>query len=365
MDCRKCGKDIPDGSAYCLYCGVKQAITRTPRTRGNGQGCAYQRGSTWTAIWTERTYLDAEGKMHQKRRTKGGFKTRTAALKCAAHPPRETDPAPTLREYWHTWSQGQMREVGKSKQIAYKIAWDKLADIADRRIDELTIARLQRTIDEQADTYYPAKDMKVLLSHLYQLAMAEGKAQRNLTEFLRLPKLEEKKMEAFTEMEIRRLWDSYGDGNSFLGYVLLMIYTGMMPGELFRLEPKMISWSTREIIGCGMKTKKRMETPMVFPSFLVPVLADLVDRTSDRTGRVVAMHPDTFRKEYALALHRANVRPLPPYSCRHTTATALALGNVSPLVIKEIMRHTRIATTQRYVHPDMSAALKAVEDMCR
>lgn len=366
MKCRKCKADIPDDALFCAYCGIKQDVEKkSPRTRGNGQGCAVQRGSTWRAVWTECTYLDDDGKLRQKRRTKDGFKTKTAALKYAANPPRKEAPAFTLREYWRTWSKGAMLDIGKSKQTAYKIAWEKLSSIADQRIDALTIEQLQRTVDEHAATYYPAKDMRVLLSHLYKLAMAEGKVQRNLSEFIRLPKLEEKEMEAFSETEIRRMWESYKAGNENMGYILLMIYTGMMPGELYKLEPRMIQWSTHEIVGCGLKTKKRRETPMVFPSFLVPVLVDLVDRASEKTGRLLAMHPDTFRKEYALALQRANVRYLPPYSCRHTTATALALGNVAPSVIQEIMRHTRLSTTQRYIHPDVSDALKAVEEMVR
>jgi len=32
--------------------------------------------------------------------------------------------------------------------------------------------------------------------------------------------------------------------------------------------------------------------------------------------------------------------------CRHTTATALALGNIAPSVIQEVMRHTKFNTTQ-------------------
>ena len=57
------------------------------------------------------------------------------------------------------------------------------------------------------------------------------------------------------------------------------------------------------------------------------------------------------------------MRKLPPYSCRHTTATALALGNIAPSVIQEVMRHTKFATTQRYIHPDTTSALAAVNQL--
>ena len=61
MKCRKCKADIPDDALFCAYCGIKQDVEKkSPRTRGNGQGCAVQRGSTWRAVWTECTYLDDE-----------------------------------------------------------------------------------------------------------------------------------------------------------------------------------------------------------------------------------------------------------------------------------------------------------------
>ena len=62
-------------------------------------------------------------------------------------------------------------------------------------------------------------------------------------------------------------------------------------------------------------------------------------------------------------LKLAGVRDLPPYSCRHTTATALALGNIAPSVIQEVMRHTKFSTTQRYIHPDMASAHFAINSL--
>ena len=76
MECIKCKKEIPDGAPYCCWCGKKQEAQRN-RTRGNGQGNAYQRGKTWTARWTEKTYLDENDKLHQKMKTKGGFMPRS------------------------------------------------------------------------------------------------------------------------------------------------------------------------------------------------------------------------------------------------------------------------------------------------
>lgn len=364
MKCRKCRAEIPDGSKFCLTCGAKQEAKRNSKTRGNGQGCAIKRGNCWTAVWTEEIYPDPETKkIHQKRRWKGGFKTKTAALAFAANPAQEQPQAPTLRSYWEGWKKSDLLDLSKSKQTAYNIAWGKLEQLAGRAMDTLTINDLQSCVDAKASTYYPAKDMKTLLSHLYRRAVAEGHARTNLADFIRLPALDEKELQPFTEPELHKLWEAYGKGNAFIGFILLMIYSGMMPGELLALKAEMIDWDAHEIKGCGLKTKKRKETPIVFPEMIGPVLSTLVENSKSRVGYVLGMNKDNFYQEYHAALKSAGVRDLPPYSCRHTTATALALGNIAPSVIQEVMRHTKFSTTQRYIHPDNTSAHNAINTM--
>ena len=367
MICPKCRAELPENARFCCQCGKKLGDPRKPstRTRGNGQGSAIKRGNTWTAIWTTEIYPDPEKRtIHQVRKWKGGFKTKREALAYAAAPPKEEKPSPTLRSYWMTWSSSDLLDLSKSKQTAFKIAWSKLEELAPIRMDELTIGRLQECVDRKAPTYYPAKDMKTVLSHLYKRAVAEGNARTNLSEFIRLPPLEEKEMQPFTEEELHKLWKAYGDGDRIIGFVLLMIYTGMMPGELAKFTPEMVNWDKGEILGCGLKTKKRKQTPIVIPAMLEPVLHHLID-TSEGAKYVVDMNRWTFYDEYHEALKKAGVRDLPPYSCRHTTATALALGNIAPSVIQEVMRHTKFSTTQRYIHPDRQAALDAVNTLGR
>lgn len=264
MKCRKCHAEIPDKSNFCCVCGVKQTVQHTPKKRGNGQGYALKRGNTWTAYWTTGFYVTENGKSVQKRKSKGGFKTKKDALIFAANPAPAANKVPTLRTYWEGWERTELDALSKSKQTAFKIAWGKLRILSDVEMDSLTIDMIQGCIDEKAQTYYPAKDMKTILSHLFRRAVAEGNARTNLTDFIKLPRLEEKEMQPFTEDELKKLWDAYGRGDIFIGFVLLMVYSGMMPGELLTLKIDMIDWEMHEIRGCGLKTKKRKKLPSYF-----------------------------------------------------------------------------------------------------
>lgn len=68
------------------------------------------------------------------------------------------------------------------------------------------------------------------------MADADGIGNPRLPSYIKLPTLEEKEGEAFTEDEIAALWSAYDSGVADCGYILMMIYTGMMPGELCLLK---------------------------------------------------------------------------------------------------------------------------------
>ena len=366
MKCIKCQAEIPDNSKFCNLCGVSQESKRTPKhktkSRGNGQGTVYKLPS---GKWCAEVTLGYDGDRRLKR-TKSGFKTKKEALDyipTLKHAKPANRKVITLETLWQSLSKSSMVKVSKSKQTHFKTAHNKINDILYDEINTLTIDNLQDVVDDKAPTYYPAKDIKTLLSHLYKRAVAEGVVSTNLAEYIELPSLEEKEQSAFTEEELLKLWKDYGNGNKFTGYLLLMIYSGMMPGELFRAEKAMINWDEQCIEGCGLKTKKRKSTPIVIADMMIPVLKDLCQYS--QTDKILNVRREVFYDQYKETLQRCGCRPLRPYSCRHTTATALALGNIAPSVIQEVMRHTKFSTTQKYIHVDTSPMLNAVNEILK
>ena len=51
MICTKCKTEVVQGAIFCHQCGRKLITQKKSRTksRGNGTGTAFKRGSTWTA----------------------------------------------------------------------------------------------------------------------------------------------------------------------------------------------------------------------------------------------------------------------------------------------------------------------------
>ncbi len=366
MICPKCKQTPQEDAIFCPYCGKKLITTNKRRTksRGNGTGTAFKRGSTWTAqVVYDRVVVADDKPLKKLTRSKGGFKTREDALRyCPTlkNGPQKPVLAPPLAHYWDTYKGGPYEALSASKQQAYRTAWNKLEKIHDTRIDQLTVSDLQKLVSEKCSTYYTARDVRTLLISLFRIASAEGYVRQEIPTFIRLPALEEKEQTPFSQTEQAALWKRYEDGDLRAAVPLLMIYTGMMPGEAMRLRVNQIDIPGRRIHGAGMKTKVRKSTDIVLADQIVPLVQDLIDHAQP-SGYIWKRFERVWYEDYHAVLKDAGCRDLPPYSCRHTTASALAIDkNIAPQTVTKVMRWSSARMLDRYAHPDQKDALKAV-----
>lgn len=371
MLCRKCGGSIPDGSAFCCWCGVSQTLAQkrhSSKRRGNGQGSAYKRGKYWQC----EAVIGFKPDGSRDRRYKSGFKTKKEALDylpiLISGTPEPKKSIYTVEHYYESLKKTDLVKLSKSKQTAYRIAWNKMESIKRLPVSSLTIVLLRDLIADEAPTFYPARDMKSLLSKILTLAIADQRLNVNMADYITLPKLDEPEREAWNDEELKAIWSAFEQGDVVAAYLLLMIYTGMMPGELDICTRKMIRLDERKIVGAGIKTEiRKKEAPIVIADFLVPVIEQILTYTADEEDlRILYTDRWSFYDAYHAFTASHGIRDLPMYSCRHTTATALAVGtDVAPSIIQKIMRHAKFTTTQRYIHPDSSDAIAGVNKLSR
>lgn len=376
MVCKKCKRDLPNAAVFCPWCGAKQGApegkSRTHR-RGNGMGTAYKRGSTWQAAvvigWKMVEGTDGQRRATPVRRTRGGFKTKREALEycvtlreSAQGGPRR---APQLQQYWETYENGRMAKLSTSKQVAYRGAWAKLSDLHWRQIDQISVHDLQTVVARVAPSYYTARDCRTVLTRLFEMGAAEGWCSKDLPSFIELPRLQEKEREVFSDIEQGALWRLYEAGDLRAAIPLLMIGTGMMPGEMQALRVEHIDLEARKITGVGMKTKVRKASPIYLPNDVVPIVEDLIAHAQP-SGYIWPRNEDRWYADYYAALEAAGCRRLEPYCCRHTTATRLAISEgIAPQTVRRMMRWSTARMLDRYAHPDDADVLEAADSLQR
>ena len=379
MICQRCRKTSTLDAPYCPFCGRKYSdLPRKGRTksRGNGTGSVYYDAvhKYWIAQavigYRDPPPFDLANQENRKqkvpiKKTKGGFRTKAEALEYIPTlkaggllKPKE---APALRYYWANYEKNEFTKLGDSKQTAYSIAWNKLSKLHDVQVDQLTVSDLRDEVAKVCTTYYTAKDCRTVLTTLFRLAAADGFANKDLPSFIQLPKLTEQEREPFNDVEQANLWKLYESGDIRAAIPLLMIYSGMMPGECFDLRVEMIDLKGRQIVGAGKKTAVRKKTPITIAAVIIPLLEDLIAHARP-SGRLFTASEDLWRKDYYDALEAAKCRRLSPYSCRHTTATALAITEgIAPQTIRKVMRWSTTKMLDRYAHPDTADTQAAVD----
>ena len=335
------------------------------RTRPNGAGTAYKRGKSWTARVVVGWKLAEDGHAIPIYRTKGGFQRKKDALDYIPTLKQEKPKAkaPQLIDYWNTYHDGEFQQLSKSKQTAYNGAWKKLAALYHRPVDQITVAEIRDAVSQVANTYYTVRDCKTVLTRLFELAGADDWCNKDLPSYIVMPRLEEKERQVFADTEQLNLWKLYESGDIRAAIPLLMIYTGMMPGECQNLKVENIKLNEHKIVGIGMKTKVRKESPVFLPNDILPVIEDLISNAQP-SGYIWPRNEDKWYADYYASLAAAGCRRLEPYSCRHTTATRLAITeNIAPQTIRRMMRWSTTKMLDRYAHPDETDIFNAANSI--
>lgn len=366
MLCVKCKKDIPDGSAFCNWCGKKQEqAAHKPKSRGNGQGSVYKMPSgTWAAEVTLGYYVK-DGEKKRKRARKYGFRTKKEAVAYIETLRQNPDKPKTITiSELHERLMPELEQLSKSKQTAYRIAWNKIKnEIEWRTIDSFSVPELQELVDNSAPSYYTRRDIKALISKLYGIAIRDDFADKNRAEYIKLPKLVTSERVIFTDDDIRSLWVDYNCTHAKVtAGMLIMLYVGIRPGELLTIRAENVHTDEHYMTG-GIKSERGKRRKLIIPDKVLPIVKELLEH-SENSLLCWYKNKNDFYDDWQEKRTSLNLREtLAPYCCRHTYITRLTALGVSPAMLQELAGHEDYETTLDYTHLSVSERLEAVNKL--
>lgn len=369
MKCRKCRKEIPAESRYCLICGAPQKVSQETKHRGNGTGSVFKRGSTWTAVrvlgYTSEVITDAEGnqrtKLHKTTRSKGGFRTKKEALE---YLPQLSTAARkkslTWQAMYDAWQ--PTHRAGKSTMDCYKAAEKWFRPIWPLRFDEIDIDDLQECLDDCPKGKRTRENMKALAGLLYKYAIPRHLADLNLGQYLIVGAGDSSEKQALPLDALEAVRSAVGSVQG-ADYILAQCYLGFRPSELLALDAANYDRKERAFVG-GAKTDAGRDRVVT----VSPKIQPIIDRlTANKIGGPVFCGPggqpmtiEQYRAMFYTALEACGVdNPMEgpegakrhrytPHSCRHTFATLMKRVEGADKDKLELIGHTSNEMLRHY-----------------
>ena len=372
MNCRKCKREIVDGSKFCNFCGAKQEYEKSSRKRGNGEGTVFKMpDGRWMAEVTL-GYDEVDGKMKRKKATKTGFATKKEAL---AYIPqlqqtvKETDKSIKFKDLYKKWLDGHTAKVGHSTLNNYKAAYKYFTPIYYVEVAKLKTEHLQKCIDECPQGRRTKENMKAVGTCMFRLAMQLDIVDRNYAEYVYIKKEEQTERLAFSAEQVQTMWDKVGEIPD-LKYVLLLCYTGMRIGEMLDALTEDY-YPEQGYFITGSKTEAGKHRVITISPKILPFFGDFGKGEYLFFSEKKPPLDKPFRaKIFYPALEAAGIytrgddgsRIYTPHCCRHTFATLMKNVDAPATDKQKLIGHSKFEMTAHYTHTDVES-LKKITDL--
>ena len=358
MKCRKCKKEIPDYSTFCLWCGNK--LHRDSLRRANGSGTAYKRGRTWTAKWCIKYWKDELGEEHRETSTKGGFKTKKEALKFAEQMQNKHLPElrqETLNSVYERWLKSyiEIGRCGPDTIACYKSAFNHFEKLKPLLINEITTNHLQQCINDTQTKSRTKQNMRTVIGLVFKFAISDRLIAVNPAMNLYVKSNDTVHRSPLTDDDLAAIKKAF-DTEPYAKYVYCMAYLGFRPTEFFTL--KKTSYFNEEKIEYlvnGEKTTAGIDRAVTIPPIISNLIAEQlkIEGTEYLFPRIVKngyteMKEDYYRKHvFSPLMDRLNIKGKVPYSARHTYANKIKKAQGADKDKAALMGHEEYKTTKK------------------
>lgn len=270
----------------------------------------------------------------------------------------------TFKEVYERFKKEKFPKTSKSNQSGYQMAFNRSKMLHDMKFVDIRKAHMQSVIDNCNKSHGTLRKIKVLFNQMYKHALENDLAQKDYSRFVELLKNKDKSTrKPFTMDEINLLWDNI-DRFDDIDAVLIMIYSGLRPGELVEIKNENIYLDKRYFRG-GFKTDAG--TNRVIP--IHKKIHRLIENRMDPKNEYLITNFEGNKLSYYTFYHERFKKIMEqleldhrPHDCRHTFATLMDNAGANKLSIKRIMGHAAKDITDKvYTHKDIEQLLIAID----
>lgn len=263
----------------------------------------------------------------------------------------------TFADLYELWKKEKFPKVSEATQYGYKAAFQHCEPIQDTVFGEIRKAHLQKVIDDCPLGYESKKGIKKLINQLYKHALENDMVTKDYSRFVELPQNESKiERTPFSDKEIQLLWEQL-DNMEYIDTILIMIYTGLRPGEMLEVETAKVNLEER-YLRAGKKTSAGKNRLIPIHDKIFPLIEKRMDPNEKHLVKIGYSTYNTDKFKRIMENLGMNHRP---HDCRHTFATLMDNAGANKTAVKRLMGHaSRDITEQVYTHKDIEQLRKAI-----
>ncbi len=267
------------------------------------------------------------------------------------------------------WSAGQHQAKPRTHKRYRVAAKPLLAFFGKLSADAITAGHVEKFKLERATQISPAgvnRDLAAL-RFMLNFAVRQGYVLNNAVNGVRFLPEGPGRMRVISHEE-QQLYLAEA-GQPLRDVAVLMVETGMCPEEVFTIRKENVHLARRYLFVLSGKTRfRRRNVPLTEAA--IEVLKGRVQKAKgpylfpsrgDSTNHLTTVH-----KGHLAALQATKINPpFRLYDLRHTYGSRSAMAGVDLATLKELMGHSHISTTMRYVHPTPEHKREAVRKLER
>ncbi len=271
----------------------------------------------------------------------------------------------TFAQVYAAWAPEHSREM-QSGMGNYAASYKNCNELHDRKFRSLRKSDYMSVIirlEQAGKSKSTCEKMIQLFGQLSKWAMDEGVIQQNHAQNVKTTAQQLSTKKPFTPAEIQRIAESSLPAAQI---ALILIATGCRPNELFKVP--LSRCFSGHFVG-GSKSEVGRDRIIAISPIGQSAYTALRQAAIQSGGiRLIDGYSGNrdaanfAKRDFKALMAEIGAITMTPYNCRHTFVTLAVKSGVAPSVLKRMVGHTNISTTDKhYTHLDPSDILDAAQ----